>query len=218
MKKSKLETAETRRRIVKAAAAEFRRNGIHATGLCELMAAAGLTHGGFYRQFDSKDQLIAEACAAGMEAEVAGAAACPDFGKGGLKEMAASYLSTIHRDNPSEGCLLAGLGSELARSGDKTRAAASTGVVKLAEVIAEEYSRSKPETAKAQSLVALSAMIGAITLSRIVTDPELSAAILEHTKKYLMASVAPRRPVRKNPTRRRRPAPASSVAALPKHA
>ena len=112
MKKSKLETAETRRRIVKAAAAEFRRNGIHATGLCELMAAAGLTHGGFYRHFDSKDQLIAEACAAGMEAEVAGAG-CRGLGKGGLTELAASYLSTMHRDNPGEGCLLAGLGSEL---------------------------------------------------------------------------------------------------------
>ena len=74
MKKSKLETAETRRRIVKAAAAEFRRNGIHATGLCELMAAVGLTHGGFYRHFDSKDQLVTEACAAGMEAEIDGAA------------------------------------------------------------------------------------------------------------------------------------------------
>ena len=145
MKKSKLETAETRRRIVRAAAAEFRRNGIHATGLCELMAAAGLTHGGFYRHFDSKDQLVAEACAAGMEAEVGGAAACPDFGKGGLKEMAASYLSTVHRDNPGEGCLLAGLGSELARSGDKTRAAASAGVLKLAEIIAAEYSRTNPE-------------------------------------------------------------------------
>src|SRR4029077_1211055 len=67
MKKSKIETAETRRRIVKAAAAEFRRKETHAPGLCELMAAAGLTHGGFYRHFDSKDQLIAEACAAGME-------------------------------------------------------------------------------------------------------------------------------------------------------
>ncbi len=61
MKKSKLEAAETRRRIVKTAAAEFRRNGIHATGLSDVMAAAGLTHGGFYRHFDSKDQLVAEA-------------------------------------------------------------------------------------------------------------------------------------------------------------
>ena len=70
MKKSKLEAAETRRRIVKTAAAEFRRNGIHDTGLSGVMAAAGLTHGGFYRHFDSKDQLVAEACAAAMEAAV----------------------------------------------------------------------------------------------------------------------------------------------------
>src|SRR5713101_1351734 len=125
MRKSKQEAAETRQRIVKAAAAEFRQNGIGGTGLCELMAAAGLTHGGFYRHFDSKDQLVAEACAAGMEAEVGGAAACPSFGKGGVREIAASYLSTDHRDNPSGGCLLAGLGSELARSDDKTRAAAT---------------------------------------------------------------------------------------------
>ncbi len=186
MKKSKIETAKTRRRIVKAAAAEFRRNGIHATGLCELMAAAGLTHGGFYRHFDSKDQLIAEACAAGMEAGL-GKAACPGLGKSRLKEIAESYLSTAHRDNPSEGCLLAGLGSELARSGDQTRATATAGIVKLADAIASEYRRTKPKTAKARALVALSAMIGAITLSRIVTDPELSAAILDHTRKYLTA-------------------------------
>ena len=194
MKKSKIETAETRRRIVNAAAAEFRRNGIHATGLCELMAAAGLTHGGFYRHFDSKDQLVAEACAAGMEAGVGGASACHGLGKGGLKKIAAGYLSTAHRDNPSEGCLLAGLGSELARSGDKTRATATAGILNLADIIAREYCRTtKPKTAKARALVALSAMIGAITLSRIVTDPELSAAILEHTRKYLTARVAPPR-------------------------
>jgi TetR/AcrR family transcriptional repressor of nem operon len=217
MKKSKLETAETRRRIVRAAAAEFRRNGIHATGLCELMAAAGLTHGGFYRHFDSKDQLVAEACAAGMGAEVGGAAACPDFGKGGLKEMAASYLSTVHRDNPGEGCLLAGLGSELARSGDKTRAAASAGVLKLAEIIAAEYGRTNPESAKGRALVALSAMIGAITLSRIVTDPKISAAILDYTRKYLTASVARPQRVRKSRVGPRRAAPASGDAALAKH-
>src|SRR5215831_6864228 len=158
MKKSKIETAKTRRRIVKAAAAEFRRNGIHATGLCELMAAAGLTRGGFYRHFASKDQLVAEACAAGMEAGVGRAAACYSLGKSGLKKIAASYLSTAHRDNPSEGCLLAGLGSELARSGDKTRATATAGILKLADVIASEYCRTKPETAKARALVALSAM------------------------------------------------------------
>src|SRR4051794_41787109 len=63
MRKSKAEAAETRKRIVAAAAAEFRKNGIVATGLADLMKAAGLTHGGFYKHFESKDQLIAEACA-----------------------------------------------------------------------------------------------------------------------------------------------------------
>src|SRR5262249_48161277 len=67
MRKSKQEAAETRRRIVKAAAAKFRQNGIGGTGLSDLMAAAGLTHGGFYRHFDSKDQIVAEACAAAAE-------------------------------------------------------------------------------------------------------------------------------------------------------
>jgi len=63
MRKSKQETALTRERIVKAAASEFRQHGIVATGLADLMSAAGLTHGGFYRHFDSKDQLVAEASA-----------------------------------------------------------------------------------------------------------------------------------------------------------
>ena len=114
MKKSKLETAETRRRIVKTAAAEFRRNGIHATGLSDLMAAAGLTHGGFYRHFDSKDQLVAEACAAATVTlgETTDASACHGVGKDALEAIVASYLSADHRDNPLDGCVLAGLGSE----------------------------------------------------------------------------------------------------------
>ena len=70
MRKSKQEAAETRRRIVKAAA-KFRLNGIGGTGLSDLMAAAGLTHGGFYRHFESKDQLVAEACAAATESAIA---------------------------------------------------------------------------------------------------------------------------------------------------
>lgn len=65
MRKSKTETAETRRRIVDLAAQTFRSNGIAATGVAEIMAAAGLTHGGFYRHFGSKDQLVAEACSVG---------------------------------------------------------------------------------------------------------------------------------------------------------
>jgi TetR/AcrR family transcriptional repressor of nem operon len=192
MKKSKVETAETRRRIVKTAAREFRRNGIHGTGLNELMAAAGLTHGGFYRHFDSKDQLVAEACAAVMESGVGLTedATCQGGGKSGFEAIAETYLSTDHRDNRSEGCAFAALGSELARADDDTRAAASAGFLKLVDVVAKQYRRTKPQTAKGRAMFAVSAMIGALTVSRIVTDPALSTAILEQTKK-LLARTAP---------------------------
>lgn len=187
MKKSKVETAETRRRIIGTAAREFRRNGIHATGLADVMAAAGLTHGGFYRHFESKDQLVAEACSAGMESsvETAEAAARESDGRGGFEAIVDRYLALAHRDDRSNGCPLAGLGSELARADDETRAAASAGFLKLAEVLAKQIRRRKPEVAKSDALFALSAMVGAVTLSRIVADPDLSAAILRDTKRHL---------------------------------
>jgi TetR/AcrR family transcriptional repressor of nem operon len=188
MKKSKLEAAETRRRIVKTAAAEFRRNGIHATGLSDVMAAAGLTHGGFYRHFDSKDQLVVEACAAAMEAaaEHTAASACYGVGNDSLEAIVTSYLCPDHRDNRSEGCPIAALGPELARSDDKTRAVATAGFLEFVDLIAKQYRRTEPKAAKARALVAASAMIGAVIMSRIVTDPKLSAAILRHTKTQVL--------------------------------
>jgi TetR/AcrR family transcriptional repressor of nem operon len=151
------------------------------------MGAAGLTHGGFYRHFGSKDQLVAEACAAAMDAvvETTEAAASRRPANSGLQAIAERYLSTDHRDNQSEGCPLAGLGSELARSDHSTRAAATAGFLKLVDVVARQYGRTKPDLAKGRALVALMAMIGAVTMSRVVTDPELSAAILQQTKKHL---------------------------------
>src|SRR6266852_3201739 len=131
MRKSREAAAKTRERIVSAAASEFRRNGIVATGLSDLMAAAGLTHGGFYKHFESKDQVVAEACAEAVgsltEMMTAVAADKPSKAKGGLEAVVAKYLSTAHRDDPSHGCPLAALGSEIARCDEKTRAASTEG-------------------------------------------------------------------------------------------
>ena len=181
MRKSREEAAQTRKRIVTAAGEEFRKHGIVATGLNELMSAAGLTHGGFYKHFESKDQLVAEACAEAVTTilEIAAAAASK---KGGT---AAAYLSTGHRDNPAAGCPLSAIGSELARSDEKTRAAATAGFLKLVEIMAEQLDRLPAATAKRRALVAVSTMIGALTMSRIVTDPELSAKILKEAEKSL---------------------------------
>ncbi len=175
MRKSREEAAQTRKRIVTAASEEFRKNGIVATGLNDLMSAAGLTHGGFYKHFESKDQVVAEACAEAVETAIRERLAAAASQRG----AAAAYLSTDHRDNPATGCPLSAIGSELARSDEKTRAAATDGFLKLVEIMAGQFGKVAPATARRRDLVAVATMIGALTMSRIVTDPELSAEILK---------------------------------------
>jgi TetR/AcrR family transcriptional regulator, transcriptional repressor for nem operon len=184
MRRSKQEAAETRQRIVKAAAAKFRQNGIGGTGLSDLMAAAGLTHGGFYRHFDSKDQLVAEACAAAAESAIATFFSNKSPQKG-LRPLVAKYLSAAHRDDPADGCPLAALGSEIARCDEKTRAAATQAFLELVDIIAAEFGKIRPDVAKRRALVAASTMIGALMMSRIVTDSDLSACILRESEKHL---------------------------------
>jgi TetR/AcrR family transcriptional regulator, transcriptional repressor for nem operon len=187
MRKSKQEAAATRQRIIKAAAAAFRKNGIAGTGLSDLMAAAGLTHGGFYRHFDSKDQIVAEACAAATESAIA-TFFSKKSSQRGLKARIAKYLSPAHRDDPSAGCPLAALGSEIARCDGKTRAAATQAFLELVDIIAAESGKTRPDVARRRALVAASTMIGALTMSRMVTDSELSAGILREAEKQLVNS------------------------------
>src|SRR5437879_121981 len=122
MRKTKAETAKTRERILEAASAQFLSHGITEAGLAQLMRAAGLTHGGFYRHFASKDQLVSEACsqaaqslASGLKSQIEGKP--PDQA---LPLLVGKYLSRSHRDRPAIGCVLAALGSELARADGKT--------------------------------------------------------------------------------------------------
>lgn len=180
MRKSRVEAAETRKRIVETAAAEFRRNGIEATGLADLMAQAGLTHGGFYRHFDSKEQLIGEACCTAV------ASITQDLERimhskppqTALKAAATAYLSTEHRDNPHSGCPLAALGSELARADAKTRAVATAGFVRLVDLIGAQFAGKRPNIGRNLALAAASLMIGALTMARVVNNSDLSSAIL----------------------------------------
>jgi TetR/AcrR family transcriptional regulator, transcriptional repressor for nem operon len=187
MRKSREEAAETRQRIVETAAVEFCRHGISGTGLAALMAAAGLTHGGFYRHFNSKDELVVEACvaAAGSSAK----SICNTVSNGtkpkGLKGILKSYLSAKHRDTRSGGCPFAALGSELARSDHATRAAATKEFERFIDIVAAEFPDMPRGAARRRALVTLSAMVGALTISRVVTDEKLSDAILRETAKHL---------------------------------
>jgi TetR/AcrR family transcriptional repressor of nem operon len=170
MRKSREEAAETRKRIVKAAAREFREKGIVATGLADLMKSAGMTHGGFYKHFESKDQLIAEACTEAVN-EVMERMEAPSTTNAAL----AGYLSTRHRDNPASGCPFSAIGSELGRTDEKTREAVTAGFERLVKLL---EGKSKGKDARRRAMVAASTMIGAMTMARIVNDPELSSEIL----------------------------------------
>src|SRR6516165_2667989 len=182
MRKSRIEAAKTRERIVTAAAAEFRQHGIAATGLADLMKAAGLTHGGFYRHFKSKDQLVAEACSAAvatMTERVASSAS---------RKRGRKCLETAVGDNLRDGCPLAALGAELARADTQTRAAATAGFLKLVDALAGGFDEGTLDEARRRAMVAALTLIGALTVSRVVTDQALSDAILRNAEDSITGS------------------------------
>ena len=197
MRKSREEAAETRKRIVRAAACKFREKGIGATGLADLMKAAGLTHGGFYKHFASKDELVAEATAEAVDAAI-------DEWLTGSPTIAATvgaYLSTGHRDDRASGCPLAAVGSELSRSSKKVREAAAEGFVRLVEFLAR---KADTVDARRRAVAAAATMIGALTMSRVVTDQGLSAEILREAQRSLIRGW-PRRSVTRTRSFRGRP-------------
>jgi TetR/AcrR family transcriptional repressor of nem operon len=187
MRKSRAEAAQTRNRIVEVAAEAFTTQGIHATGLADVMAAAGLSHGGFYRHFESKDQLVAEACEAALTGIIGTLEGAADGceGEAGFNAIVDAYLSTAHRDAPANGCPLAGMGSELARADDTTRTAASRGFDELVAMLAKRIGSAQDEADRSRAVFALAAMIGALTMSRIIADPNASASLLEDVRRNI---------------------------------
>jgi TetR/AcrR family transcriptional regulator, transcriptional repressor for nem operon len=181
LRKSRLEAAQTREAIVAAAADLIRRTGIAEASLADMMAAAGLTHGGFYRHFRNKEHLISEALSAAGEKAIATIG--QKMAKGGLKAAVDGYLSTSHRDSPTPICPFAALGSEMARSRKVTKAAATEVLEKLFVTLAGDAP--DREEARGDAIVALSMMIGAMTLARIVADSDLSSEILDRAKEHL---------------------------------
>ena len=191
MRKSKVETAKTRKRIVKAAGAEFAANGISEAALARVMAAAGLTHGGFYRHFASKDQLVLEACSKTLLSLVASLELLIN-GKPheqALPLLVDRYVSRAHRNQPRTGCPLAALGSELARTDKKTRRAATEGFLQLSRLIAGHLETVPVHERAERSMAIVSAMVGAVTLARIAPDSRISDSVLVATRDYIIHSV-----------------------------
>ena len=183
MKVSREQMAENRRRILDAAGRLFRAKGFDAVSVAEVMKAAGLTHGGFYGHFSSKDDLIAETLAEILVA---------DPGKeSNFQAFVDAYLSPKHRDNAANGCPTAGLAALTRHQAASSRKAMSVGL----RTQIERLSKVSPGTTAAKkrraAIANWSAMVGAIILARAVDDRALSDEILEQTRSWINAARQP---------------------------
>jgi TetR/AcrR family transcriptional repressor of nem operon len=181
MRKSRAEASRTKENIIDAAAATFRQDGIAATTLIELMAAAGLTRGGFYKHFASKEEVLAQASTHAIDGVAATIGTAVRQRRNGtpLQRVLDAYLTTQHRDHPERGCLFAAIGPELAREGETVRAAAAAGLERMLDVFQQDMTR-------ADAVVALSAAVGALTLARLAPDAAASKAILQQVRTHLL--------------------------------
>ena len=198
MKKSKVETAETRKRIVEIAAKAFRKQGIEATGVAQIMAAAGLSHGGFYRHFESKDQLVTEALSASQKNLLRDSLVAADKGGDAMLDVFNDYMTSSHRDNREDGCPLTAMGSELVRASDDTRHAATESFRKIIETMTPFMRSQDDEEGFDLAISVMTNMIGAVTIARMVDDPVLSDRILATIQRRVSRSMehTPEKPKR----------------------
>lgn len=168
-------TAERHEAILDAAARMVRERGFEVR-VADVMREAGLTHGGFYAHFDSKDALLAAACAralAEMSGHVERAAQSPNP----LAAFRAGYLSTEHRDAPGQGCAIAALGPEIARAPEEVRDAVASDLDCVIDRMAEAFTGRADAAGRAKALREFSMLIGAVVLGR-VASPSTSEVVL----------------------------------------
>lgn len=188
MRYAKEHKQDTHQRIVRKAAELFRAEGIDAVGVANLMGSLGLTVGGFYAHFETKQALITEACNDGFSRTTSGFSELIRSKPVGKKTHAIidSYLSKLHRDKPEDGCFAAANSAEFARQPSETRAAFTRQLMAWIKVI-EEALRADGISYDAKTIA--SSLVGAMTLARAVDDPSLSNAFLDSARKTIKAGL-----------------------------
>jgi TetR/AcrR family transcriptional repressor of nem operon len=191
MRYSKEHKAETHARIVQKASERFRAEGVGAVGVGSLMQSLGLTVGGFYAHFESKEDLIAQACRSGFSATNARFKAYIETKPPGHQFVALveAYLSPQHRDGPDAGCFAAATGAELARHPDETRVALAEQVDAWIGVIATAMENDKLD-GEVRGIAGT--LVGCLILARAMPDRAISDAFLDSGRKAALASVRPR--------------------------
>jgi TetR/AcrR family transcriptional repressor of nem operon len=186
MGRSQLEKQKTHEKIVETASKRLREEGLEGIGVADLMKEAGLTVGGFYKHFASRDDLVAEAIQSAfdswgrkLEAEGVNPAEMT------AADVADRYVSAYHRDNPGEGCPFAALTSDISRSGEKARGIATDGLRRNFASLANKAAGADDSERRRRAIMAFAMMTGGVGLARISSDEELSAEILATVRDFV---------------------------------
>jgi TetR/AcrR family transcriptional repressor of nem operon len=179
-------------RIVEVAARAIRRSGYGGTGVADIMKEAGLTHGGFYAHFESRDALLAEAGDRAGAESVALAARVVAAAPAGqaLRALLQAYLSPEHINAIETGCPVSALGSEMPRQAPEVRRAATIHIKEMIDVFARQMPDWGQPQAHEQAMALVCALIGTTVLARAVDDPKLSAALCAATLKQFAPAAA----------------------------
>jgi TetR/AcrR family transcriptional regulator, transcriptional repressor for nem operon len=180
MRVSRAQAEENRETVINVASRLFREHGFDGIGLKDLMKGAGLTQGGFYKQFSSKDDLAAQASRRAMESATRRWSTAAATSSNPLEAVMEFYLSPGHLGEKADGCPLAALGSDAARQSEEVRRPFEDGIRAHFEVLDElmDDAKSSSSSPSGKAMAILSLMVGAVTLSRILEDENLSQSIL----------------------------------------
>lgn len=196
MRYSKEHKLETHARIVKKASVRLREKGAHGIGVADLMKEAGLTHGGFYAHFDSREALVVEAFAYAMDRSTERwrklAEATPPDRR--LAVIVDSYLTPLHRDDPGHGCSLTALGAEIARGSPKTRKAFAAKLEQMVDMLAAQLPELPRKAARKQAMAAIATMMGTLVLARIAGSGAFSDEILGAGREAVLDRATPPKP------------------------
>ena len=191
MRVSRVQAAENRQTVINVASRLFRSRGFDGIGLKDLMEAAGLTQGAFYKQFASKEDLAEQASARALESStLRWSTAIAENPRDPLGAVMAFYLSPEHREEQMDGCPLVALGSDAARQSSDVKASFEAGIKAHLEILERLIAETNGEEPSGKAMAVLSTMVGAQTLARVVNDPDLAQALLEAAAKQVREAVA----------------------------
>jgi TetR/AcrR family transcriptional repressor of nem operon len=203
MRYSREHKLETHARIVRKASVRLREKGAHGVGVADLMKEAGLTHGGFYAHFDSRDDLVIEAFTHAMDRSTERwrklAEQTPRDKRFAM--IVNSYLTALHRDDPGRGCAIPTLGAEIARESSRTRRVFAGRLDQMIDMLADQIPDLPRKAARKRAMAAIATMIGTLVMARVAGSGEFSDEILGAGREAVLGRTKSPKP-RKSPSGR----------------